>query len=170
MKYFVSIIILIFLTNTHQAFAKLDNKINENERQYGKAINEKQFSDKKNDFAGKIYYNFPLHGWEIVALYRDGKVISEAVRPIGHKVKKEMISEREANVIADIIYPRKERGHYKKQITNANFISHFFDEGVISYEMQLDKRRKKHLGIIGVRAVLYSDDAMFKDIKVNAYH
>ena len=34
--------------------------------------------------------------------------------------------------------------------------------------MQLDKRRKKHLGVIGVRAVLYSDNAVFKNIKVNA--
>ena len=126
-------ILIIVLINSHQAFAKLDNKINENERQYGKSINETQFSDKKSDFAGKIYYDFPLHGWQIVALYRDGKVISETVRPRGFKVKKEILSEREANAIGDIVYPRKERGPYRKQINNANFISHFFDKGVISF-------------------------------------
>ena len=166
----IILIIILFFSVTTNAFAKIGNKIYENEKQYGKELERKQFSEKKKDFAGKIYYNFPLHGWQIVALYKDGEVISEAVRPNGNKVKKDMITEKEANVIADITYPRKERGPYKKQIKNANFISHFFDNGVVSYEMQLDKRRKKHLGIIGVRAVLYSGDAMFKDIKVNAYH
>ena len=168
-KQITSLFILLALFS-NPSFAKIGNKVNENEKQYGKELERKQFSEKKKDFAGKIYYNFPLHGWQIVALYKDGKVISETVRPRGNKVKKDMIAEREANVIADIIYPRKKRGLYKKQITNANFISHFFNNGVISHEMQMDKRRRKHLGVIGVRAVLYSNGAIFKNIKVNAYH
>ena len=80
-----------------------------------------------------------------------------------------MISEREANAIADMLYPRKERGRYRKQIKNAHFLSHFFEHGVVSYEMQLDARRKHHIGVIGVRTVLYSDGNKFKSIKVNAY-
>ena len=164
------LLLMLFVTLTNPSFARIGNSIHENEKQYGKELERKQFSDKKKDFAGKIYYNFPLHGWQIVALYKDGKVISETVRPKGNKVKKDMITEREANVVADIIYPRKKRGAYKKQIENANFISHFFNNGVISHEMQMDKRRRKHLGVVGVRAVLYSDSAIFKNIKVNAYH
>ena len=89
------------------SFAKIGNKIHENERQYGKELEKKQFSEQKKDFAGKIYYNFPLQGWQIIALYRDGKVISETIRPRGHMVKKDMISEREANAIADIGWSRK---------------------------------------------------------------
>ena len=166
----VIIIILIFLMNTANAFAKIGNKVYEDEKQYGKELERKQFSENKKDFAGKIYYNFPQYSWQILALYRDGKAISETVRPRGNKIKKDILTEKEANVIADIIYPRKERGLYKKQIKNANFISHFFDNGVVSYEMKLDRRRRNHVGVIGVRAVLYSDGAMFKDIKVNAYH
>ena len=152
------------------AFAELENKPNENERLYGKELSVKQFSDDKKKFTGKIVYEFPLLGWQIEALYVDGKSFSEAARPKGNKVKKTIITEKEASAIADILFPRKHRGPYKKQMTNANFVSHFFDKGVVSFEMQLDARRRNHIGIIGIRTVLYNNGQTFKTIKVNAYH
>ncbi len=147
----------------------LGNKVSENQKQYGKELISKQFSDNEKNFSGKKIYQFPLQGWQLEAIYRDGKSFSETARPRGNKVKKPMITEREANVIADIMYPRKERGKYRKQINNANFVSHFFEDGVVSYEMKLDGRRKNHIGVIGVRAILYSNGDKFKSIKVNAY-
>lgn len=159
--------ISLFPVNTQ---AKLGNKINDNQRQYGKELSSEQFSEKNKNFAGKKIYQLPQFGWQVEAIYRDSKSFSETARPIGNKVKKEMISEGEANVIADMLYPRKERGKYKKQIKNAHFISHFFEHGVVSYEMRLDKKGKKHLGVIGVRTILYGNGTTFKSIKVNAYH
>ena len=157
------------LLSQSSAQARLENKVSENQRQYGKELISKQFSDSNKDFSGKKTYQLSLYGWQIEAIYKDGKSFSESARPRGNKVKKEMITEREANVIADILYPRKERGRYKKQIKNAHFLSHFFELGVESYEMRLDKKGKNHLGVIGVRTVLYSDGNKFKSIKVNAY-
>src|SRR3989338_8874602 len=156
--------LLLFESNTQ---ARLENKITENQRQYGNELVSKQFSDNNRNFSGKKTYQFPLYGWQLEAIYRDGKSFSESARPRGNKVKKQIITEREANIISDILYPKKERGKYRKQIKNAHFISHFFENGVVSYEMLLDKRGKNHLGIIGVRAVLYSDEKTFKSIKVN---
>ncbi len=149
--------------------ARLGNKVSENQHQYGNELISKQFSDRNRNFSGKKTYQLQLYGWQLEAIYRDGKSFSESARPKGNKVKKQMITEREANVIADMLYPQKERGKYRKQIKNAHFISHFFEDGVVSYEMQLDKRGKNHLGIIGVRTILYSDGMTFKSIKVNAY-
>lgn len=150
-------------------YAKLGNKPNENQREYGTELVSKQFSDNNRNFSGKKIYQFPLYGWQLEAIYRDGKSFSESARPRGNKVKKQIITEREANVISDMLYPKKERGKYRKQIKNAHFISHFFENGVVSYEMLLDKRGKHHVGVVGVRAVLYSDGKTFKSIKVNAY-
>lgn len=163
-----SLFLIILFSNN--AFATLGNSVNENKRLFGNELVTKQYSDEKKDFTGKIKYQFPYFGWQLETLYIDGKVISEAVRPQGSKVIKKMITERDANVIADVLYPKKERGSYRKQVVNANFISHFFENGVISYEMQLDSRRKNHVGVIGVRAVLYSNGDKFKDIMINAYH
>ncbi len=162
-----SCFVLLFPIN---ALSKLDNKVNDNQRQYGKELSSEQFSEKNKNFAGKKIYQLPQFGWQVEAIYRDSKSFSETARPIGNKVKKEMISEGEANAIADMLYPKKERGKYKKQIKNAHFISHFFEHGIVSYEMKLDKRGKKHLGVIGVRTILYGNGTTFKSIKVNAYH
>ena len=164
------IFLILLLISCSPSYGALENRVNENQKQYGKELINKQFSDSERNFSGKKVYNFPLYGWQVEALYRDGKSISESVRPKGSKVLKEMISEKEANIIADIMYPKKERDSYKKQIVNAHFISHFFEHGVVSFEMKLDKRGKNHIGVIGVRTVLYSNGDRFKDIKVNAYH
>ena len=161
-----SVSLLLFPSN---AQAKLENRVNENQRQYGHELISKQFSENNKNFSGKKTYNFPSYGWQIEAIYRDGRSFSESARPRGDKVKKQIISEREANAIADMLYPRKERGRYRKQIKNAHFLSHFFEHGVVSYEMQLDAKRKHHIGVIGIRTVLYSDGNKFKSIKVNAY-
>ena len=163
-------VLCILLISQSNAQARLENKVNENQRQYGKEIISKQFSETEKNFAGKKVYQFPLYGWRVEAIYRDGRSFSETARPRGNKVKKQIITEREANAIADMLYPRKERGRYRKQINNANFVSHFFEHGVVSYEMQLDDRRKNHIGVIGVRSILYSDGKNFKSVKVNAYH
>ena len=152
------------------ALAIIGNKVHENQKQYSKELISKEFINEHRNFTGKKIYQFPLHGWQVEVLYRDEKSFSETARPKGKKVTKNIITEKEANVIADILYPRKERGAYRKQIDNANFVSHFFEYGVVSYEMQLDKRRKKHIGVVGVRTVLYSNGDVFKNIKVNAYH
>ena len=162
----VSSLVILFQST---AQARLGNSVKENQRQYGNELSSKQFSESNRNFSGKKTYNFSLYGWQVEAIYRDGKSFSEAARPKGDKVKKEMISEKEANVIADMLYPRKERGRYRKQIKNAHFVSHFFEPGVVSYEMQLDKRKKHHVGVVGIRTILYSDGQTFKSIKVNAY-
>ena len=151
-------------------FAKLTNNIHENERQYGNEITTKQYSEDGKRFTGKIVYPFPLYGWQVETIFIDGRSISESARPKGNKAIKKIISEKEANVIADMLYPKKERGPYRKQVKNANFISHFFEKGVISYEMQLDLRRKNYIGVTGVRAILYEREQTFKDIMINAYH
>ena len=149
MNFIINVFVLFVLIVFAQvcANAKIDSKSSENQKQYGKELVTKQFSDDKKDFAGKKIYQCPYYGWQVEILYRDGKSISETARPKGDKVKKEIITESEANLIADLLYPRKERGPYRKQIKNANFISHFFEHGVVSYEMRLDKRRKKQIGI-----------------------
>lgn len=152
------------------ALATLGNSVNENKKLFGNELISKDYSDEKKDFTGKKKYQFPYFGWQLESLFVNGKVISEAVRPQGNMVIKQLISEKDANVISDVIYPKKERGPYRKQIKNANFLSHFFEHGVISYEMRLDSKRKNHIGVIGVRAVLYSNNEKFKDIMVNAYH
>ena len=160
---------ILFILSLQPSFSALENKVSENEKQYGKELISKQFSEGIKNFSGKKVYQFPLYGWQIEAIYRDGKVISESTRPKGKKVIKEMLSEREGNVIVDIMYPKKNRGQYKKQITNAHFISHFFEDGVVSFEMKLDRSGKNHLGVIGVRTILYSNGDKFNSIKVNAY-
>lgn len=165
-----TIVFIIALFLPCNALATLGNKVNENWWQYGKELVEQQFGEGGRKFSGKKTYNFPRLGWQVEAIYREGKSFSEAARPRGNKVTKKMISINEANVIADILYPKDRRGPYRKQITNAHFISHFFDHGVVSYEMQLDSRGKNHIGVIGVRTVLYSNGDKFKDIRVNAYH
>lgn len=152
------------------SFAKLENKIKENEKQFGSELVSKQFSEDDRNFSGKKVYHFPLYGWQVEVLYINNRSASEVVRPKGDNFKKKMITESEANVIADMLYPKKDRGPYRKQVKNANFISHFFERGVISYEMELDKRRKNHIGVIGVRALLYSNGDVFKNIMINAYH
>ena len=168
MNYSLIFLILLFVYCC-PSYGALENKISDNEKQYGKELVSKQFSEGVKSFSGKKVYQFPLYGWQVEAIYKDGKVISESTRPKGKKVIKEMLSEREGNVIADIMYPKKDRGPYRKQINNAHFISHFFESGVVSFEMKLDQRGKNHLGVIGVRTVLYSNGDRFKNIKVNAY-
>ena len=171
-RFFLSLhpcILISLLLFGSPVYARLGNKVNENQKQYNKELVSKQFSEDEKNFSGKKIYQFPLQGWQVETIYRDGKSFSETARPRGNKVKKQMITEKEANVIADMLYPRKERGKYRKQINNANFVSHFFEDGVVSYEMQLDGKRKNHVGVIGVRTILYSDGKTFKSIKVNAY-
>ncbi len=160
-------IVSLFTSPVH---ASLNNDVNANKKQFGGEISSKEYSDGKRNFIGKKVYQSSFFGWQVEAIYKDGKSFSETARPKGNRVKKNMITEQEANVIADILYPRKNRGSYRKQIKNANFVSHFFEYGVVSYEMELDKRRKKHLGVIGVRTILYSNGDTFRKIKVNAYH
>ncbi len=164
------LLVVLFILLPSQAFAKLGNKVNENKKQFGEELVSQEFSEPKDSFSGKKIYNFPLFGWQLEVIYRDGKSFSETARPKGNKIKKQILTEKEANVISDVLYPKKERGHYRKQIKNANFLSHFFDNGVVSYEMRLDKKRKHHIGVTGVRTILYSNGSKFKDIKVNAYH
>lgn len=166
----IKLMTLVSLLFIPPAIAKLDNKVNENQKQFGYEIKSKQFSDEGKNFSGKKVYHFPLFGWMLDVIYRDGRSFSESARPKGDKVKKYLITEKEANIVADVLYPKKERGAYRKQIKNANFISHFFERGVVSYEMVLDKRRKNHIGVKGIRAILYSEGEKFKDIMVNAYH
>lgn len=168
--FFLSSFLLFFLIALLPSFAVLGNSVNENERQFGREIASKQFSDGWRNFSGKKVYEFPLFGWQVEVLYKDGKSYSETARPKGNKVKKNLLAEKEANVIADTLYPKKNRGEYRKQVKNANFVSHFFEHGLVSYEMQLDKRRKSHVGITGVRTVVYSDGAAFREIMINAYH
>ena len=165
----VTALILIMFLATN-AYAKLGNKLSENSRQYGLELISKQFSDSNKHFSGKKVYQLPMFGWRLEVLYSDGESFSETARPKGDKVTKKILSEKEANVIADILYPKRDRGPYRKQVKNANFVSHFFEYGVISYEMQLDRRRKNHIGVTGVRTVLYSNKDKFKNIKINAYH
>lgn len=161
---------LCLLASLLPVSASLSNKPHENQKQFSKEISSNQYTSDNRNFSGKKVYHLGLYGWQVEAIYVNGKSISETARPKGDNLKKTLITEKEANVIADMLYPKKARGLYRKQIKNANFISHFFENGVISYEMALDKRRKNHIGIVGVRAVLYSNGAHFKDIKVNAYH
>ena len=166
----ICFLLLLLLSIYNCALAKLGDKPSESQKQYGKELVTKDFSSGNRIFSGKKVYSFPLYGWQIEAIYREGMSFSESVRPKGNKVQKQIITEREANVIADLVYPKKERGPYRKQVKNANFVSHFFEHGVISYEMQLSKARKHYVGVRGVRAVLYGNNEVFKDIMINAYH
>ncbi|MBI2995800.1 MAG: hypothetical protein HYY52_03745 [Candidatus Melainabacteria bacterium] len=164
---FASLLLCLFASSVS---AKLGNKVHENQKQFSKELFTRQFSEEGKNFSGRKVYQAPFYGWQIDTIYKDGRSFSETARPKGNKVSKKMITEREANIIADLLYPKKERGQYRKQIKNAHFISHFFEHGLVSYEMALDKRKKYHVGIVGVRTVLYSDGDIFKDIMVNAYH
>ena len=171
MKLIFIILLFVILYMPSSALAELGNSVKENQKQFGREVSSKQFSDDDDrNFSGKKVYHFPLYGWQLETLYIDGDSVSETARPKGSIFKKEMLTERESNVIADMLYPKRDRGRYRKQVKNANFISHFFEDGVISYEMKLDKRRKHHIGIIGVRALLYTDGAKFNEIMINAYH
>lgn len=167
-RLFIYLLFMIFIFPACVC-AKLGNSISENRRQYGKELITKTYVEEDRHFAGKKVYPFWLFGWEVEAIFRDGKTFSESARPKGSRVKKKLITESEANVIADMLFPKKDRGAYRKQVKNANFISHFFENGVVSFEMELDQRRKNHVGVKGVRTILYSNGEIFKDIKVNAY-
>ena len=167
---FMGMTFLIF-TFSPCATAKLTNNVHENKRQYGSEVITKYFSEEEGrSFTGKKVYQLPFFGWQVEVLYTNGMSFSEAARPKGNKVNKQLITEKEANAIADFLFPKKERGAYRKQVTNANFISHFFESGVVSYEMRLDDRRKRQLGVSGVRTVLYEKGQTFKNIMINAYH
>lgn len=172
MKLYLYLFTLLFVLTASfcKANARLGNKINENHKQYGKEISSVTYSETNKNFSGKKVYHFPAYGWQVEVLYRDGRSYSEVVRPKSNKLSKQILSEREANSIADILYPKNERGKYRKYVENANFLSHFFEFGIVSFEMQLDKRRKNHIGVIGVRTILYSNGNTFKNIKINAYH
>jgi len=150
--------------------AKIGNKPADNQKQYGKEISSKNYCEDKKNYAGKAIYQFPLYGWQIETIYKDGKSFSETVRPKGSKVSKRLLTEYEAASIAAIAYPREERGPYRKQVKNAHFISHFYEFGVVSLEMQLDKSRKKQTGVTGVRCIKYSDNETFSKIMIGAYH
>ena len=153
----------------NHVFARIKSDLNENKRLYGKELNVKPFPVDSKNFSGRITYQLPNSEWQVEVLYRDKKSISESARPKAPNVKKRVITESEANVFADMLFPKKDRGPYRKQIKNANFVSHFFEYGLVSYEMQLDSRRIFHKGIMGIRAVLYSNGDTFNKIKVNAY-
>lgn len=150
--------------------AKIGNKLADNQKQYGKELSSKSFSDDKKNYAGRAIYQFPLYGWQVETLYKDNLSFSETVRPKGSKVSKNLLTEYEAASIAALAYPRVERGPYRKQVKNAHFISHFYEFGVVSLEMKLDSSRKKHVGVIGVRCIKYSDDETFNKIMIGAYH
>ena len=173
---FVGSLSLLAMTLVSLAFmpftsAKLTNNVHENKRQYGSEVITKYFSEEEGrSFTGKKVYQLPFFGWQVEVLYTNGMSFSEAARPKGNKVNKQLITEKEANAIADFLFPKKERGAYRKQVTNVNFISHFFESGVVSYEIKLDDRRKRQLGVSGVRTVLYEKGQTFKNIMINAYH
>lgn len=167
-KVFCILALFIFQLNTDAAFSKIGNDTKADKKQYGKELSSKEFTDKKL-FSGKKSYPSPLFGWQVEALYKNDVSYSETARPKGFFVKKKIIDNKEANSLAHILYPLYERGPYRKQVKNANFISHFYEHGVVSFEMELDKRRKNHIGVIGVRTVKYNNGEIFKDIKVNAY-
>lgn len=163
-------VLALTLQLQYNASALISNSVKENEKEFGDHLSSIQYSEDSSRFSGKRVYNLPFFGWNVEVLYVDGKSISEVARPRGGKVKKQILTEQEANVIADMLFKKKDRGPYRKQVKNANFISHFFEEGVVSYEMKLDDRRKDYVGIIGVRTILYSNGNGFNDIKINAYH
>lgn len=169
MKYLLILIITtIFFQNT--AFAKIGKTLSENSKLYGNEISSVDYCEDKKNYTGKKTYQFPSFGWQLESIYKNGKSFSETIRPKGNKVSKKLITEQEASSIAAAVYPREERGMYRKQVKNAHFISHFYEHGVVSIEMQLDNRRKQHVGVIGVRCIVYSDGASFNNIKVGAYH
>lgn len=162
--------VIFFLFSQSCLFAKLGNNTSENRKQFGNEIITETFTEGEKNFSGKKTYQLAYFGWQLEAIYKDGESFSEVARPKGNRVTKQLITENEANVIADVLFPKKDRGPYRKQVKNANFISHFFEYGVVSYEMRLDSRRKNHVGVVGVRTVLYSNGSRFKDIMINAYH
>lgn len=158
--------LLAFPTSTS---ARLNKTVKENKKLYGKELKIKQYSESKRNFSGKIIYKVPNYDWRIETIYTNGVSFSESARP-DDKSKKQIIKESDANVIADKLFPKYLRGKYRKQVKNANFISHFFDNGIVSYEMQLDKRRRDHVGISGIRTLLYQNKTTYDGIKINAYH
>ena len=166
----ITILLLVFLLVQIPANGKIGNTLSENSKLYGNELSSRDFSDDKKNFSGKKVYQFPYFGWQIESIYKNGKSFSETIRPKGGKVARKTITEQEASTIAASVYPREQRGMYRKQVKNAHFISHFYENGVVSLEMLLDKSRKNHVGVIGVRCILYSDGANFNSIMVGAYH
>jgi hypothetical protein len=169
MNYFILLITTILLFQ-FPVSAKIGNKLADNQKQYGKEMSSKNYCDDKKNYAGKAVHQFPLYGWQVETIYKDGMSFSETVRPKGSKVTKKIITEYEAASIAAVAYPREERGPYRKQVKNAHFISHFYEFGVVSLEMLLEKSKKKHVGVIGVRCIKYSDNETFSKIMIGAYH
>ncbi len=79
------------------AQARLENKVSENQRQYGSELDSKQFSDSNRNFSGKKTYKLSLYGWQVEAIYRDGKSFSETARPRGNKFKNEDANDEKLN-------------------------------------------------------------------------
>ena len=150
--------------------AKIGKNLSENSKLYGGEISSVDYCEDKKNYTGKKTYQFPSFGWQLESIYKNGKSFSDTVRPKGSKVSKKIITELEASSIAATVYPREERGMYRKQVKNAHFISHFYENGVVSIEMQLDEKRKQHIGVIGIRCIVYSDGASFNNIMAGAYH
>ena len=105
---------------------------------------------KKGDLLEKIKYRVPKNDWHIEAIFANGIAFSETARPTVVSRKK-AISLVEANVIADYLFPKKDRGRYRKQVKNAHFTSHFFENGVVSFETAINPKTKQAVGYSGVR-------------------
>lgn len=166
-KFLLLFCCLIFFAHL-PAKSKIRSTFDENKKNLGKLIDKEIYNDDKESFAGRVFYKLLNSDWNVEVLYKDNLSYSETARPTSSSTKK-IIQQAEANIIADTLFPVAIRGPYKKMVKNAKFISHFFNNGVVSFEMQLDKRGKNHIGIIGVRTILYSDGDTFSKIKINAY-
>lgn len=149
---------------------KLNSSLTQNKWLYGKELKITQFSDSMKNFNGKITYKVPNTDWNVLVTYTNGKSFAEAARPSSTS-RRRFLSQSNANAVADTLFPKKDRGIYRKQVKNARFISHFFQNGVVSFEMKLDPKNKSHIGIEGVRVHKYQNGTSFsKAVKVNAYH
>ena len=106
MKYSYILIISILLFQ-FPVSAKIGNKPTDTPKQYGKEISSHNSCEDKKNYAGKAIYPFPLYGWQVETIYKDGKSFSETARPKGSKVSKRLLTEYEAASIAAITYPRE---------------------------------------------------------------
>lgn len=166
---FLSCLLIFFSISITEGMCKLGNSPIQNKWMYGKTIEEEEFSNSNEPFSGKITYRLPKTDWYVTVIYSKGKSYSETARP--HKGStKTYYTNQESFQIADDLFPRNNRGLFKKEVKNARFISYFYDNGVVSFEMKLDSKNKSHIGVEGIRCLYYHGGTTYNtETMVNAY-
>ena len=153
--------LLILLSLSNSAIAKLDNTFEENRLQYGEPIKLDSFPSKSG-FGGYATYSIDKH-WNIKAFFIKDKVRSE------HLISKDdtKLSRDDVRNWALKMFDEKKRGNYITKLAQSRVEGHFFNKGLLVYEYI--SANKPNTGYRSVRVLFYENDKSYSDINPKAY-